>query len=111
MNKEFFNNLNPIESETKHTPGPWLINDGFISSGSGETYLIIADPHCSKDIDIDEREANAKLIAAAPELLNVLQYAVNQLYDHYKRGGKSILPSSFEAVVFKAKEIIKKATE
>ena len=50
---------------TKHTPGPWWFDDGFIASGNGETYVTVADPHCNEQ-DIDEREANARLIAAAP---------------------------------------------
>lgn len=63
---------------SKHTPGPWwLDDDGFIASGNGDTYETIADPHCS-DLDIDEREANARLIAAAPELLEALEELVEQ---------------------------------
>lgn len=58
---------------SKHTPGPWwLDDDGFVASGSGDTYATVADPHCG-DRDIDERESNARLIAAAPELLAALQ--------------------------------------
>ena len=54
--------------DQKHTPGPWnFSDDGFIYSSDRE---MIADPHCSK-LDLDEREANAKLIAAAPELLSI----------------------------------------
>ena len=53
-----------------HTPGPWWRDDdGFIASGSDETYITVASPNCSEDIDIDEREANARLMAASPELL------------------------------------------
>lgn len=66
---------------TEHTPGPWWRDDdGFIASGSGDTYLTVASPNCSNDIDIDEREANANLIAAAPCLLTALQDML-ALYD------------------------------
>ena len=59
-----------------HTPGPWWRDDdGFIASGSDKTYITVASPNCSEDIDIDEREANARLIAAAPELLAALEDA------------------------------------
>lgn len=59
----------------QHSPGPWWIDDdGFIASGSGDTYLTIAEPHC---MDSEGREseiqANAQLIAAAPELLAALK--------------------------------------
>jgi len=62
-------------ADTEHTPGPWHRDaDGFISSAK-ET---IADPHCSS-LDIDEREANAALIAAAPIMLAAL-IEVNALH-------------------------------
>lgn len=63
----------------KHTPEPWYRDeDGFIASGSSDTYVTIADPNCS-DMDIDEREANASLIAAAPDLLFALEFIVEEL--------------------------------
>lgn len=59
--------------KTQHTKGPWWHDDdGFITSGHGDNYITIADPNCSK-LDIDEREANARLIAAAPDLLNAIE--------------------------------------
>ena len=61
---------------TKHTAGPWMLtDDGFIISGLSKGYITIADPHCS-DLDIDESEANAALIAAAPEMLEALRYCI-----------------------------------
>lgn len=62
-----------------HTPGPWWIDDdGFVASGNGETYVTVADSHCNNQ-DIDEREANARLIAAAPALLTALAELVGAL--------------------------------
>ena len=62
-----------------HTPGPWWIDDdGFVASGSGETYVTVADPHCGES-DIDTRESNARLIAAAPTLLTALAELVGAL--------------------------------
>ncbi len=59
-----------------HTQGPWWRDDeGFIAAGSGETYVTIADGDCS-DLDIDEREANKRLIAAAPDMLAALERIV-----------------------------------
>ncbi len=60
---------------TKHTPRPWWIDDnGFIVSGSGDTYLTIADPHASNDIDPCEIEANARLMVASPDMLEKLKH-------------------------------------
>lgn len=55
-----------------HTPGPWYRDeDGFIVAGHGDSYVTVASPNCGA-LDIDEREANACLIAAAPEMLTML---------------------------------------
>ena len=53
-----------------HTKGPWAVNDGInpgfriVSSKTRDiTYVTLRDP--------EERAANARLIAAAPELLEL----------------------------------------
>ena len=54
-----------------HTPGPWYREeDGFIYGGDSDASCV-ADPHCS-ELDIDEREGNALLIAAAPTMFGKL---------------------------------------
>lgn len=56
----------------KHTPGPWEIHAGYIYGGAtdnlGEQRIVatIGRSH-------DEHSANARLIAAAPELLDGLK--------------------------------------
>lgn len=66
------------EQTTQHTPGPWRYDpvDGHIYATSEASPLPaparVCDPHAD-DIDIDEREANARLIAAAPDLLAALR--------------------------------------
>ena len=72
--------------ETKHTPGPWII----------ETYSVVAsntpvdggDIICEAQLIFDDSmrrwQANARLIAAAPELLAALKDAreyIRQLLD------------------------------
>ena len=75
-----------MNTDTKtqtHTPGPWHVNDetGWISAGryAHRNVCLIAD-----DLgDSDEREqglANARLIAAAPDLLKALE-AITQHTD------------------------------
>jgi len=61
----------------KHTPGPWRAVGGAIrpESAKGYTggYAPILSAHHDKRLP-DNREANAKLAAAAPELLDALQW-------------------------------------
>ena len=72
-------------SETKHTPGPWAIGD----ENNECCQVIIGDKHnlvasldrldCNTGKIVIEREemlANARLFAAAPELLAALEVAV-----------------------------------
>jgi hypothetical protein len=70
-----------------HTPGPW-INDrshpewerNVVWSGDMVVARVVDDQHANAD-------ANARLIAAAPELLRELKFAVSVLQDnHIARG-------------------------
>lgn len=62
-----------------HTKGPWSINDWpqattDIAIGAVGTPLIAKVP--LRDVSINEQKANAKLIAAAPDLLAALQWVM-----------------------------------
>ncbi len=62
----------------KHTPGPWT----YTPTAGNHDFLIYSESEpTSRDIAIvrDFDEANARLISAAPELLNALQNACNVL--------------------------------
>ena len=68
-------------SETKHTPGPWCLSDESpmiiedeckVIVGSASTY-----PNSGYFPGQKEAEANARLIAAAPELLEALEKALD----------------------------------
>jgi hypothetical protein len=54
---------------TKHTPGPWLVEGRTVYALNDDGYnrfsALVQDAHTPGD----ELEANARLIAAAPELL------------------------------------------
>lgn len=76
--------------ENKHTPGPWEVcdakrPDGFHIRSNARHWSIAAAYHmagCSDpSLDISEGEAaaNARLIAAAPELLEALEVAEDVL--------------------------------
>ena len=74
-------------SNAKHTPGPWAVQYGLhadpeqytpgIDGGNGETIILFgikpSGDECGiRGSTVDEQEANARLIAAAPELLEAL---------------------------------------
>lgn len=72
---------------SKHTPGPWI----YIGNGD---IVARSENYCGGEKDIasvfltanDEDEANARLIAAAPELLEALQnlsIVMQELHDHW----------------------------
>lgn len=66
---------------SKHTPGPWRVVGTTVQAGEyrAQSHAIIAD--CSDfNLDKKEREANAHLIAAAPEMLEALKDIVSTLF-------------------------------
>lgn len=64
-----------MSEKEKHTPGPWVWGEDFsgLGSANGEvlTYLDYEGMWLSYGIN---RQANARLIAAAPELLEALEH-------------------------------------
>lgn len=90
-------------AQTKHTPGPWEI---FWNYGSTEQHRIYTGhgaepceiiarveayaptPEPSEDPEL-QGKANARLIAAAPELLEALEVAANELTRLIERGNDS----------------------
>ena len=69
--------------KTQHTPGPWEIDREFIRNAEGQMiaevqryhYLEIQLPDGTLDVGSEEipYKANAELIAAAPELLEIVK--------------------------------------
>lgn len=69
---------------TNHTPGPWRVANGRIYSRAYQTALdlrlfVICDLDMGND-PRGEQESNARLIAAAPELLAALQELLTDKY-------------------------------
>lgn len=102
--------------QVKHTPGPWHVglmngegsvfaDEGRMRAEAGGTTLY---PICSV-IDFDgEREANARLIAAAPELLAALQRLTIQaeMTDDYEQS----IGGTLHGAIKQANAAIAKAT-
>ena len=68
----------------KHTPGPWVVSDiasGFeIETTSGNQVAQTSEIYAArKPSDHDERRANARLIAASPEMLDILKKCLDAL--------------------------------
>ena len=59
--------------EAKFTPGPWVVDENLILSGD----LRVADVYHMEPIKPGATDANARLIAAAPELLAALKLVVD----------------------------------
>lgn len=72
-----------MSKETKHTPGPWVFgkttrqDQRLILGGPGRKYVASVTvqqiPRPMGIADESEREANARLITAAPEMLEALE--------------------------------------
>ncbi|ENT5139877.1 hypothetical protein [Pseudomonas aeruginosa] len=66
---------------SKHTPGPWMVDySEYLSEGGGlcvmhgnDCIAVVGDFNPEQPID-----ANAKLIAAAPELLEALKWVIER---------------------------------
>jgi len=67
------------KNEAQHTPGPWKAVEApynpagwlWVQNGPG---ALLADVHQNKNIPLDARNANALLMAAAPEMLAALEH-------------------------------------
>jgi hypothetical protein len=81
---------NEYETGAEPTPGPWEVNhDGPCpsvhakdSSDSIAAVLLSADPSSDRDV-----EANARLIAAAPDMLKALKLCKHQIQEIASQAG------------------------
>lgn len=79
-----------MKNKSTHTPGPWKVvgrdirADDYIKVGKGGYFSIayMANPISRDDI----MDANARLIAAAPELLEACKIALSTINDEYPKG-------------------------
>jgi hypothetical protein len=91
--------------KTQHTPGPWTTdNNDFVNYGQKDDQYIVScqNSHLSPE----RRRANARLIAAAPDLLEKLSWLIQII----ERDGK-IDSVTHEGPIEDCKNAIIKATE
>lgn len=87
-------------SESKHTPGPWKVCGGatphYKAIHSCHGYIVFGMADSTEDMERDEpiqapdfetQRANARLIAAAPDLLAMLQ-RLHYIADHCARADR-----------------------
>ena len=57
---------------TKHTPGPWCVNDNLYITDEGGITVAAAmvNPNHNGKVQRDIADANARLVASAPDLLD-----------------------------------------
>jgi hypothetical protein len=65
-------NINELFVSTQHTPGPWKLRH-VPERFDGSTYCVDWSDDQEEVAEIVHGEANARLIAAAPDLLEALQ--------------------------------------
>ena len=89
---------------SKHTPGPWLVEtaphgafDIIKDPNDLGRYMVIAG-RGSHEVRADEMHANARLMAAAPDLLAALKTAEAILYAHDKPVDPAITAAIAKAV-------------
>ena len=64
---------------SNHTPGPWLIVSTYVRTAINTAQGIhVAMVNWWKGISVKEHEANARLIAAAPDMLEALEWLSNE---------------------------------
>lgn len=94
----------------KHTPGPWAA--GLTENRKVPALVVGATSACGfaplvchvQSADIDIGNANARLIAAAPELLSALQGLLKGIFDGPDEANAAML-------VAKARDAVNKATK
>ena len=92
-------------TKAKHTPGPWTATPAYIADATGTK--VVACYHGAKDSAMNwvsdhttlESAANARLIAAAPDLLAALEFILPIAIGHAK-DARGFLRSSHDIESF-----------
>ena len=102
------------ETKTKHTPGPWFFHNGNVFTrkpallaGLAEREILVSrydikTVHDDKNISIEEMHANARLIASAPDLLEMIERVLKVMPERMEEGGE-LLEGPIAELLAKAK--------
>ena len=78
-----------LETKLKHAPAPWHVDHQVRSTNVGTQFIQVVDKDDVEVSDIylykDTAQANARLIAAAPELLDALSALVAVMHATYDK--------------------------
>jgi hypothetical protein len=102
-----------IQPTTKHTAGPWTIEEGYKAAqivGDNAIVTVLPEWPCQAD----EQRANARLVATAPELLEALRRLELVAYDAEQNGVSPNLVSLRQELTLacsQARNAIAKATQ
>ena len=94
--------------QVKHTPAPWVHKsfsncDAVVANGViVATVGLTADDVLPNDFDMTQQQADAKLIAAAPDLLAFALEAMTYFAQHEKETGAKFGLIAARAVIAKA---------
>lgn len=109
-----------MKIETTHTPGPWIVRntmESWAGERAGEIlisadlgYVAIALPRNESDLrdnsviggEVGSADANARLIAAAPELLEAARAVLLAEKDDWREPTRSLAASAARDAVAKA---------
>ena len=90
----------------KHTKGPWMVNDNGVEDGCLDVWVgTEGDFPVVEDIngeDVGQTRANANLIAAAPELLEMLKVAVGRCEINNCSGEEDEFIEMFDSAIARA---------
>lgn len=94
------------ETKTKHTPGPWhVVKSGkeicVMPLAVAEDFLPICDMQADGGYELDNEEralaeANARLIAASPEMYDFIKQVANVL--HFRNCSEEIIEEANELI-------------
>lgn len=100
-------------SGVKHTPGPWHVGNDF-EAGIGRGWFVSGSGFVRANMvgPVDACEANARLIAAAPDLLDALREAlheINEEIEQRKCSGNDEYWAALQAIWERGDAAIRKA--
>lgn len=96
-------------SKLKYTPGPWTTDGVYIEDYDNNCPLRRRIAIIDDGAGIDRPEANARLIAAAPEMLESLMFCFKEMHEEYTSDEGGLRPYQ-EKQYYAIKSIIEKAS-